>query len=661
MNSLLASFFSIVLVSQAGTETETPVPVMLQETTSAGSAVVSPDHGISGEFGTWTVTYTIGQPGILEGGGIRVQLPDDWHSGPRNSANRLQATDPADDHYVTAACSREDTKLECIVESQTDSRLVKHAKESLDGRLERYVFVVRVRLLGGKLDSGDTLSVTYGDRSGGSRGHCAAAVSTKPLPILIAVDEDGTNRFKLHTGPPTIQALPGKPVEMLFHAPSCAVVDQPITLLVTLMDKESNPAIRPSVVRISRIAGKAGFPVEVEIPENRSYVQFEVIPRSADILRLKAESNELDLWANANPVDVTTAPTERQIYWGDTHSHTRFSWDGVGDDQFNYARSAMGLDFYAMTDHSMLPKDGLTRGLCEKYYDEYFALVDEYNDPNHFVTIPAYECSFGKPYGHHNVYFRDKPGPLMYPSSTTLAGLWASLKAGHALTIPHHTGKFPSGIDFSYNDSNFRRNFEIYSGHGLSEVYNPEHPLAFEFSLFTSDSKSLKEPTHAQDVWKAGLRFSTISSSDDHRAQPGQPHYGITALRAPELTRYEIFRALYDRHTYGTTGSKIILDFSLNDTPMGQFVTVESSPDLKVRVVGTDIIERVEILRYQPSQESFCVIKAWRPDSLEFTDQFTDRNYEPGAIYYTRVKQKNLVRDRIVMAWSSPIWTEAAK
>ena len=67
-----------------------------------GHAAISPATGISGQFGTWTVTYTAGPGGIKQGGGIRVQLPDSWHAGPRNSANRLQATTPSDDHFVSA-------------------------------------------------------------------------------------------------------------------------------------------------------------------------------------------------------------------------------------------------------------------------------------------------------------------------------------------------------------------------------------------------------------------------------------------------------------------------------------------------------------------------------------------------------------------------------
>ena len=66
------------------------------------TVTVSPALGVAGHYGTWTVTYTVGPGGIEPGGAIRVQLPDTWHAGERNSANRLQAADPTDDHLEMA-------------------------------------------------------------------------------------------------------------------------------------------------------------------------------------------------------------------------------------------------------------------------------------------------------------------------------------------------------------------------------------------------------------------------------------------------------------------------------------------------------------------------------------------------------------------------------
>jgi len=622
-------------------------------------AAVMPDHGICGEYGTWTVTYKVGENGIQPGGFIRVQLPDNWHAGPRNSGNGLQTTNPSGNNYVTAQASRPGVVLKTTIELVGKEKLIKNPRPSLDGRWERYVLVVRVKVAKGRLQQGDAISVTYGDRSKGSVGCRASAVTmTKPQPILIAVAPQGDGHSQLIQNKPTIEARPGAAVEMLVHLPSQAVAGKPMKALVALVDKEDNPVGHAAVINLRKASLPADFPKEVYIPPGKGYVEFNITPQQTGILRLTARTRSFELQAHSNPARITPTPHDQPIFWGDIHSHTWFSWDGVGDDSFNYARNISGLDFYAMADHAILPnKKGLTRGLSDFCKREYEALTERYYEPHRFVTIHAHECSYGKPYGHYNIYYRNKPGPLFYYEKDKLEEVWRQLDAGNALTIPHHTGKFPSGIDFSIRNPEFQRNIEIYSGHGLSECYDPKHPLAFEQSLFTGDGRSLQHLSFVQDAWIAGLRLSTMASSDDHRSHPGQPRYGLTAVRASQLTRDAVFQAFYDRCTYATTGAKIILDFSINGTPMGQQVKIESAPAVRIQAIGTDLIDRVELLKYQSPAKSFEVLQSWRPDSMEFEGDYVDRQHSSPAIYYMRLRQKYRIRGREVMAWSSPIWT----
>ena len=127
------SFFVIIGCTFSFAQT-VPEAIMIPEAySSVGTAAVNPDKGISGEYGTWTVTYTAGEGGIVEGGGIRVELPDEWHSGPRNSGNRLQTKDPKLDNYITANTTASGVKLQCIVEDERDER-DKKENESDDER-----------------------------------------------------------------------------------------------------------------------------------------------------------------------------------------------------------------------------------------------------------------------------------------------------------------------------------------------------------------------------------------------------------------------------------------------------------------------------------------------------------------------------------------------
>ena len=628
-----------------------------------GTSAVSPSQGTAGEYGTWTVTYRAGKSGIRRNGGIRVQLPDSWHSGIRNSANRLQASDRTAGNYVSAHCSHAGIALRTWVEDEPGPgvTLVKNHRYGLDGRLSRYIYVVRIWVLNGDLEPGDTLSVVYGDTAQGSRGMQAGIISTPVEPVLVAVDIHGDGGFRVHPGRPGLRISPGPAAGLLVHGPAALVQGQPAEFLLAVVDAHQNPAESfDGEVALRVMHGEADAPAAVAFHSNRGWERAQFVPKAPGIIRISASGGN-QLYATGNPMQVFEREPARKIYWGDLHSHTHYSWDGVGHNNFEYARNASGLDFYAMTDHSDPASGKYAEGLgpgVPRIWAEYTALTDRHYRPGEFVTLHAYECSLEAPYGHHNVYFRGKPGPLVAEGDVSLPGLWKALTSGQALTIPHHTGKMPFPIFWRPHNAELDRNIEIYSAHGLSEAYDPSHPLSFENSTFTDASKSVKGPQYVQDAWAQGLQLSTLASSDDHRAHPGQPQYGLAAVAATGLTRDEIFDALYQRRTYGTTGAKILLDFTIDGEPMGREISARGAPTLSIEAHGTADIELVQVLRYSASAGAFQVVFDLRPDTMDFNWAKADESFHEDAIYYVRLRQAGLVRDRIAMAWSSPIWVK---
>ena len=662
---------------------QTAATAAITETdTSGGSVTVSPAEGVAGEHGTWTVTYQVGPNGIKQHGGVRVQLPDSWHAGIRNSANLLQSSNSHGENYISARCSRKGVHLRTWVEDQPSGELVKSPRRGLDGRMERYIYVIRVWVAKGGLQEGDTISVIYGDRSGGSKGMRASIIRTRPEPILLAVDSAGTGTFRMHPDHPTLVCHAGPPVELMLWGPSMLVAGKEAELKVAVVDFNANPTPVDGEVTLRINKDKARLPSRVRFKSEDGWTTVRFVPTETGILRIEAllalkdgdskkrrlvpsgnESGTVSATqggfrAYGNPMKVDSEEPKTKVYWGELHSHSHYSWDGVGDDNFRYARYVSGLDFYAMTDHSMPPVGKFTQGLGPHVWEEYTAKTDKYYEPGEFVTLHAYEASFGAPYGHHNVFFRGKPGPLLVPGDVTLPELWNALTAGEALTIPHHTGKFPHPVFWFPHNDEIDRNIEIYSGHGLSEAYNPRGPLSFERSQFTAPSKSARGPQYVQDAWMQGLKLSTIAATDDHRAHPAQPHYGRAAVTATGLTREEIFDGLYHRRTYGTTGVKILLDFIINGQPMGGMVTSNGAPRLKIEAHGTDEIEFVEVLRYCKSDGAFIVLHTLYPEGPDYTWSQTDTTFKEDSIYYIRLRQVRLVRTRVAMAWSSPIWVK---
>jgi len=666
-----------------GAATEVPAAAskgpLLEPDTSGGSVTVNPVEGVAGQHGTWTVTYRVGPNGIRQHGGVRVQLPDSWHAGIRNSANYIQSSDSHGENYISSRCSRPGVQLRTWVEDQPSPGLVKNSRRGLDGRMERYIYVIRVWVTEGTLQEGDTLSVIYGDTSGGSKGMRASIIRTHPEPVQLAVDASGTGKFLMHPDHPTLVSHAGPPVELMVWGPSELVVGKEAELKVAVVDFNANPTPMDGEVEFRVRAGKVKIASRVPFKSDDGWMTVRFTPTETGIVRIEgllvykagkrrlvprgnesgtAAATQGGFRAFANPMKVFEREPKLKTYWGELHSHTHYSWDGVGDDNFRYARYVSGLDFYAMTDHSLPPIGKYTQGLGPHVWEEYTAKTDRYYEPGEFVTLHAYEASFGPPYGHHNVFFRGRPGPLLVPGDVTLPELWNALTAGEALTIPHHPGKFPHPIYWFPHNDEIDRNIEIYSGHGLSESYDPRGPLSFERSQFTGVSKSVHGPQYVQDAWMQGLKLSTIASTDDHRAHPAQPHYGRAAVAATGLTRDEVFEGLYHRRTYGTTGVKILMDFSINGVPMGGMADVSGSPRLQIEAHGTDTIEFVEVLRYSKSDGAFLVLYTLYPDGADFTWSETDSTFKEDSIYYIRLRQTRLVRTRVAMAWSSPIWVK---
>ncbi|MEO7653549.1 MAG: DUF3604 domain-containing protein, partial [Bryobacteraceae bacterium] len=492
--------------------------------------------------------------------------------------------------------------------------LVKKVKSSnLTNRMGYYVYVVRVLVREGKLRAGDTISVIYRMR--------ASIVASHPEPVLVAVDTDGSGSFRLLGGPPMVYTRSARAIAIEANAPSEMAMGASAALHIALLDAYDNPASGGAVeLALTAIEGGARFPVRVPLPAGKAWADVPFTASATGPLRFEVKEAGRRLSARSNPIEVLAKAPAFALYWGDLHSHTAFSVaDAVGsaEDAHEYARHVSGLQFYAMTDHTH-PAAEIARGLSHKEYDAYNRLADVFDDPGAFVSMHAYEASFGSPYGHHNVYFRNQPGPVLDPDTRTLPQLWQALKAGEALTIPHHTMKMPDVVNWTgVHDPRFRRNFEIYSGHGLSESHDPSHPLAFEQSLFTNASTTSKTGTSAQSAWEQGLELSTIAASDDHRAHPGQPHAGLAAVRAHALTRDGIFDALAARRTYGTTGARIILDFRVNGVEMGGHLKASDvqARDVRidVRAIGTGIIETVEVLRHSEGEPGFQVVHAASP------------------------------------------------
>lgn len=672
-------------------------------------ASVTPAVGAAGEYGTWIVRCIVEEGALGAGDAIAVALPNTWHAWLRNSAKGVHSLDPRQPNYVSARSSREDVELRCAVPDGSTDEYEKRTRDALAGPPNRCAYHTEVAVIEGTLRTGDWIDVIYGDTSGGSPGFTAALHPNGPEPVRIAVltAESGNEKELLSDEQsPLLVTKATEPVEVAAYAPSHARIGSELVCHVIALDAWQNPATSAQITfAVSITEGRAEHPDTVTLNPETGTCAVPFTPTAPGVLRLKlaavretnvpfdklrangrdklrgnggdrlrgnggdglkADGEETRLTndeetftAVSNPILCADELPTEQVFWGDLHSHARRSFDATGDLPFHYARDVARLDFYALTDH--------VEGLSDEMWQEIRLTTQDWYDPGRFATILGYEATFPAPWAHHNVYFRDDGNVRIGRHNGTVQDLWRQLVAGEAMTIPHHTGvrfspkasNLPGGtgpnIDWQYANDAFRRVVEVYSGHGLCEYYDPDHPLAYQHCDFSLNDSAVG-PHYVQEGWLTGQRMGTICSSDNHQAQPGRRQTGLAAVWAPALTRGGIFDSIHNRQTYGTTGARVLLKVWVNDTFMGQETASGDGVSVRVWAIGTDEIAWVEILRGDLDAQRFDVVYRREPQAADCAFTWDDPQPVANALYYVRLRQKNTVAGRVVQAWSSPVW-----
>ncbi|MHC4996979.1 MAG: hypothetical protein ACYTGQ_18220, partial [Planctomycetota bacterium] len=354
------------------------------------------------------------------------------------------------------------------------------------------------------------------------------------------------------------------------------------------------------------------------------------------------------------------------LYFGDVHRHTDFSScrttdDGCITEHYRYALDASGLDYLGTSDHTEV---GKVQHPYEWWQTQKYA--DLFQNPGFFVGIYAYEREQKWPYGHRNILFTERGGPLVYiqrknwlaskwatplgPERGLMKGqippdqLWEILKATgmRAISI-EHTAAGGMGTDWSVYDTidhDIENVVEIYQGSREAyEAVNGPQPAVVNAKV--TDFGKFAAGVY-QNALGLGHKLGVYASSD-HRST--NISFGGVYVEEGAFTRDGIFDGLNAKRTIAAT-DKIFLTFSVNNTMMGQSLKTSANPRLTFVVHGTAPIERVTIIRNERDY------KTYKPGTKDFQATFTDTKPVDGDNrYYIRVIQEDGN-----MAWASPVW-----
>ncbi len=560
---------------------------------------------------------------------LEIQFPNSWLivNGP-SFTRQLQTQHPDRPHYISASAPDADAEFDVQI---TPRHLNFSEGTARHGRL------VTATLTRGSVPWNSPIVIRY--------ANTYAPYVAEEETVWVRVNGEPPRTA------PRLVTSPGEAVAMRVIVPSFATPGKPFDVLIVSLDRFDNcSATSFQGQTLSTSDGRV-------IQDNLSFTGSAKIPVTLDeegTYRFRVG----DTLSNAAQVKKSA----QRVYWGDLHIHTKLSHDGMGNDPYGYARDVSGLDFGAACDHvESLGKDG---------YEQLLEWAEDADEPGRFVSILADE-RIPPITGHHNMYFRCVDAFLGGASWEGKRQITAELHPDRVMLVPHHTIQFGDlrgkgdGVDLAaWKDNGLRPVMEIYSHHGQSELYSPQHALSYEFNRMRNPERrantSIPGPHYAQDYLKVGYRLGVIASSDEHSGQGGRRHGGIAAVLADSLTREDIFDSIRARRCYGTTGERILIDFRINGSTMGSELSAErgDTASIELKVWATELLLRVEMLRFRFGVDTDfrpILSSAPRPESLDAEFHLEEKIDGP-CVYYARITQEPLTRPG--MAWTSPIWID---
>jgi hypothetical protein len=373
------------------------------------------------------------------------------------------------------------------------------------------------------------------------------------------------------------------------------------------------------------------------------------------------------------------------LFWGDVHRHTdvsncRTGFDGCIVDHFRYAYDLAKLDFLGTSDHT---DAGKMYHAYEWWHNQ--RMHDALHSPERFNTLYVYEREQRWPWGHRNVVFAQRGGPIVYIQRPTYLKspwskvfpvrgkigeilpyeLWDILKSyGKPVAVISHTGATGMGTDwgkYDHIDHEHENVVEIYQGARVS--YEGEGAPQPTVGLRTGEAYTINGDAKAappgpitnfgkykagtyQNALKHGHNLGVFASSD-HISQ----HASYGGVFCKDFTREGIIEAFDNRRTIAAT-DKIYLNFTCNEKPLGSIFETKENAKLWFKVDGTATFKRITIVRNEKDWKEF---RSFHGSTFE--QSLTDDDMLDGENrYYIRVVQEDGN-----MAWSSPIWVTMGK
>ena len=555
-----------------------------------GSATLSPEGAVeAGSWQSFELVYTAGRFGIDDTGSLKVAMRFATDFGP------VQFDDPAAPGYTTVTASNGAT-LDCRWEFK---RNIRPWSRALYIGIQKHF-----------LAEGDTVTVRFGDRSGGSPGVRVQTYCESRFAFKVFVDAIATYDYVEMPGSPEIAIVPGPPVTWQAILPTLKATGDAFRLSLKAEDAWGNPSNQVDrIVTLKPSKPIFGLPETAHFKPGEFSLIIEdlYVEEPGDIGIVVTDENDSVL-CRSNMLSVEPNP-QLLHFWGDLHGQSNETLGtNTAEEYFLFGRDRAFLD--------LCSHQGNDFQMTGEFWDELNELTARLNEPGRFVTFPGYEWSANTALGgDRNVFYLNEGRPIYRSSHAQIADLsdeendghtahelFAHLKDENCVCWSHCGGRY-ANITFAH-DAKLETAVEVHSSWGT-----------FEWLL--------------HDAFDKNYRVGIVCNSDGHKGRvgasfPGASFFGayggLTCYLAPELTREAIFETMRRRHHYGTTGARLYLDVKVTPASgsklflqdpsafsdavsqdesslmMGDIAQVtDNEVELSVDVIGSSAVERIDV------------------------------------------------------------------
>ena len=284
------------------------------------------------------------------------------------------------------------------------------------------------------------------------------------------------------------------------------------------------------------------------------------------------------------------------IYWSDMHSNIHHDQLDQLPQWFEHVKET--IDFWPIAYYPYFNQPYRDNFTLESIYpkaviDQDWEVIRDFTNKVNQTGYPmfmGYEWQGSGEDGDHNVFFHANEQMMVFP--LRYQELYAYYKETAAIAIPHHPA-----YQLGYRGKNWQTQIdafspfvEIYSSHGCSE--NDQIALTMNHHVHMGPRTS---KTCGQRGYDYGHRYGLIASGDNHIV-PVVASHGLMACLATSNSKADLWDALINRRVYGVSNERIQLDFTIDDQPMGSMIKGHQTSQLKLDIIGSNALDRVELI-----------------------------------------------------------------